>query len=75
MSTQGIIVILLSAIGFLVASWIGIASMWVKDKFANHEQVLDQHDDRIIELENRNELADDQREEMLTILRKLPNVG
>lgn len=70
MSTQGIIVILLSAIGFLIVAWVGVASMWVKDKFLDHGERLDQHDDRLIELEKNNEVAIDQREEMLTILRK-----
>jgi len=57
-------------IGFLTVSWVGVASMWVKDKFSDHGERLDQHDDRIMELEQNNEKANGQREEMLDILRK-----
>jgi len=70
MSTSGIIAILLTVIGILIVSWVGIASMWIKDKFTDHEVILDDHDDRIIELESNNQKANGQREEMLDILRK-----
>lgn len=68
MSTQGIIVILLSVIGFLIVSWFGIAAMFIKDKLTNHE-------DRIGALEEVNEKSFKQSTEMLDILRGLRNVG
>jgi len=69
-SGQGIIIILLSTIGVLISSWIAIASMWVRDRLENHGIMLDQHDDRLMELEQRGQLTDDQHEEMLDLLRK-----
>ncbi len=68
MSAQGIIVILLSIIGFLIVSWFGIAAMWIKDKLANHEE-------RIDALEDINEKSFHQSEEILRIVRGLSNVG
>jgi len=63
MSTQGVIAILLTVIGFLVVAWVGIASMWIKDRFKDHEE-------RIVELENSNGQAHDDRQEILGLLRK-----
>ncbi len=68
MSTQGIIVILLSIIGFLIVSWIGIAAMWIKDKLADHEG-------RIDALEDLNEKSFQQNGEILEIVRGLGGVG
>jgi len=69
-SAQGVIAILLTVIGFLVVSWVGVASMWVRDKFADHGELLDQHDDRLSELESNHAEAHGQRKEILQILRK-----
>ena len=61
--------------GFLVISWVAIAGMWIKEKFLTHDQRLDYHDDRLIELEKHSEEAIGQRQEMLNILRGLQDVG
>jgi len=68
MSTQGIIVILLSVIGFLIVSWIGIAATFIKDK-------LGKHDERLDSLEEWREDSLNQNKEMLDILRGLKDVG
>ena len=68
MSTQGIIVILLAVIGFLIVSWVGIAAMWIKDK-------LRDHDERIDALEEINDQTFKQNAEILDIVKGLKNVG
>ena len=68
MSAQGTIVILLSIIGFLTVSWIGVAAMWVKDRLANHE-------DRLNSLEDLNEKTFSQNSEILDVLKEMRDVG
>lgn len=33
--------------------WIGVASMWVKDKIDEHSKRIGRHDERLIDLEHR----------------------
>ena len=68
MSAQGIIVILLSIIGFLIVSWVGVAALWIKDKLANHE-------DRLNSLEDLNERTFTQNSEILDVLKGMRDVG
>ena len=68
MSAQGIIVILLSIIGFLIVSWIGLAAMWIKDKLEDHEE-------RIDALEELNEKTFSQNGEILEIVQGLRDVS
>ena len=75
MTTDGIIAILLAVIGFLVISWIGIASMWVREKISDHAQRIDEHDDRIMILEKAAIQEQSDRREMLSILRNMRNAG
>jgi len=75
MSTQGIISILLTVVGFLFMAWIGVVWMYVMEKFGKLDKNIDLHDERIQVLEiNRIEEQVD-REEILDILRGLKSVG
>lgn len=64
MSAQGIIVVLLSVIGFLIVSWIGIAAIFIKDKISNH-------DERITALESFKETQLEIQSETLELVKEL----
>jgi len=71
-STQAIIITLLSVIGFLITSWVMMASMYLKsrvlDKLENHESRIEH-----LEINRVEEVV--HREEMLAILRGMKDVG
>jgi len=85
MSTNGLIVILLAVIVFLTIIMCAVVKWWIDDKIDDKFQArdirLDDHDDRIVMLEDvyaeANDLriaANEQRGEILNLL-KLRNTG
>ena len=72
MSEQGIIVILIFIWVTLLACWVSITTMLRRDRdrFTDIGAGFDEHDNRILMIEENDEVADKKREEMLDILRK-----